>query len=285
MAKAISDLHLDLAYRLGESSAPTDSGELARRLNWFKTAINKVCAGEELFWFMAKKGSGATEAEKQRYSVPSDFRKFIQIKVDDYRYTENDLEDIYPIYELPQSPVPILPSFLARGFYKIGTYYYLIPIPTAASTAKTLTSLTSSGTTCTGTTAAAHSIEIGQFFVIAGATPSTYNGTFEITSVPTSTTFTYEVTAAPASSPATGTITATRNNIDIWYYSLPTEPTATTSGITVPDEFIDMLAAYAEGRYWSYAHKRGKSADAFTEFETRLMDLKKENFRRKFLAP
>lgn len=71
----------------------------------------------------------------------------------------------------------------------------------------TLTSLTRSGSTVTGTTTSDHGFATGIDVVIAGAVETQYNGTQTI-SVTGATTFTYEITTTP-SSPATGTITAT----------------------------------------------------------------------------
>jgi len=69
----------------------------------------------------------------------------------------------------------------------------------------TLTSLTSVSTTATATKAA-HGLEDGALVVIEGATPSAYNGQYEIT-VTSTDTFTYTF-AGSGTSPATGTIKA-----------------------------------------------------------------------------
>jgi len=96
---------------------------------------------------------------------------------------------------------------------------------TAQST-KSVTALTSSGATATATVTN-HGYADGDPIVIAGATPSDYNGTFNITKIDANT-FTYQV-AEGLSSPATGTITsmgytesyfpgvayATYNNLDL----------------------------------------------------------------------
>jgi len=50
----------------------------------------------------------------------------------------------------------------------------------------------------------------------------------------------------------------------------------------LPDNYDYIPVAYAEARYWSSAHKRGKAADAFAEFEAGLDTLKKDNFRRMY---
>jgi len=69
------------------------------------------------------------------------------------------------------------------------------------STAQTISNLTSSGTTCTLVTSAAHGLVTGNQVTITGASPSQYNGTFRIT-VTNGTTFTYTALSAPATSPA-----------------------------------------------------------------------------------
>ena len=57
--------------------------------------------------------------------------------------------------------------------------------------------ITFSDTTATLTTVSAHSLTTGEWVSITGATPSTYNGIFQIT-VTGSTTFTYHMTAVPS---------------------------------------------------------------------------------------
>jgi hypothetical protein len=68
-----------------------------------------------------------------------------------------------------------------------------------------VTSLTSSGTTATGTVASTTGWSVGDTVRVAGAVPAAYNGDFPITGL-TATTFTY--TFSGGTSPATGTITA-----------------------------------------------------------------------------
>ena len=69
------------------------------------------------------------------------------------------------------------------------------------STAQTISNLTSSGTTCTLTTSAAHGLVTGNQVTVTGASPAAYNGTFRIT-VTSGTVFTYTALSAPATSPA-----------------------------------------------------------------------------------
>lgn len=79
----------------------------------------------------------------------------------------------------------------------------------------TITGITRTLQVATATTSAAHDFSVGDQVTITGATETEYNGTFEITSVPTATTFTYVVTGTPAT-PATGTITLDTADFVLW---------------------------------------------------------------------
>jgi RHS repeat-associated protein len=76
-----------------------------------------------------------------------------------------------------------------------------------------VTALTSSGTTATVTTAAAHGLSIGDTIVIDGA-GAPYDGTFTVTSVGSSTTFTYTLSASYTGSPSGSDITEAKQSLD-----------------------------------------------------------------------
>ena len=71
----------------------------------------------------------------------------------------------------------------------------------------TISSASGSGTVVTYTTSAAHSLAVGQPVIITGLTPSGYNGTYIVASVPLTTTFTVSNTTTGTSS-GTGAILA-----------------------------------------------------------------------------
>lgn len=81
-----------------------------------------------------------------------------------------------------------------------GTRWFKLATTT---TAQTISTLTSTGTTATVVTSAAHGLVTGNRIQLSGATESPYNGTFVIT-VTNTTTFTYTLPTA-TTSPATGT--------------------------------------------------------------------------------
>lgn len=285
MAKTISDLQTDLAYRLGESAAPTSSTELAKRRNWMKHSIEYLISKRRNYWWQLQDYHTTSVDDEPYYNIPTGCLSIEQVKVDDWEHNKVPFDEVYDRYETPLKPVPILPRFqLDKVFYIRNGKIYILPKPDAP-TSYSVSSLTSSGTTCSATTSSAHGFSEGNYVTIAGANETAYNGAFEITEVGSTTTFTYEADSTPSASPATGTITATRQNIDIWGYDdFATELAAFTdsSSIIIPDNFSDLIVAYAEGRFWSTAHKRGKSADAFEEYEDWLDAMDRQHARRKF---
>ena len=72
------------------------------------------------------------------------------------------------------------------------------------------------------------------------------------------------------------------NNIEVKGYKRPTYPTDENGSIIIPDEYQDAIVSYAEFRFWSTAHRRGKASDAEAEFRDHLARMDKENIRRKF---
>lgn len=284
MAKTFTTLQTDLAYRLGESAAPTSSTELAKRRNWMLRALEDLASKGPNFWWQLIKYRDVSIDDQPYYTYPDGCLSIEQVKVDDWEYKKVPFDKVYERYETPLKPVPILPRFqLDKIFYIRNNKFYPSPKPDAPTTF-TISSLTQTGGTATATTSSAHGYKIGDYVVVAGANQTEYNGESEVLSVPSTTTFTFSVSSG-ATSPATGTITVYRNNIEIWGYDdFATEIAAATdsSGIVIPDNFSDILVAYAEGRFWSVAHKRGKASDAFAEYNEKLDDMKKENTRRKF---
>lgn len=279
ITKLCSDLQTKLSRRLGSNTAPTDSAELSKRRDWFWEAINTVCS-DDFMWFMKTYATDTGVTNKPYYDIPTLFRHPIEIKVNGSIYTKTTKEN-YDAEHSSYNQIVTFPQVsIVYEYYIYDDHIYFSPELTTPDSYSV--ALTSSSTAVSATTTSAHGFTAGQYVTIAGAVETAYNGSFEILTVPTTTTFTYTALSTPSATPATGTITATLKNIEIWYYAEATEPTSDSSGIVLPDKYDYVPVAYAEGRYWSSAHKRGKAADGFTEFERGVGAIKQENFRRKF---
>jgi len=76
---------------------------------------------------------------------------------------------------------------------------------------ETISSITRTGTTATVTTAAGHGLDLYDWVVFSGQAPQVYQGEYQVTSVPTSTTFTYTLPYDPGSD---ATTVGTYKNVD-----------------------------------------------------------------------
>ena len=142
-------------------------------------------------------------ASANAYSFWSDEQGVFRIRSD---HTFNSVYQAIPALYNPQY-AKYIPG---AGFHERGipgqweSNVYVLT--TEAGTTKTLTSVTSSGTTATATLTGLVPPN-GAVVTIAGANQANYNGTFTITRV-NDNSFTYTCSAACGTSPATGTITA-----------------------------------------------------------------------------
>lgn len=284
MGKLVSELQTDLAYRLGESASPTNATELAKRRNWLKKSLENLISSGRLYWWRLQRYYTVSVTDHPSYTIPTGCVAMEQLKINDYEHTKTAFDQIYNGYESPLKPVPILPRFnINKLFYTRNGSFYPLPMADTPTTFS-VSGITRTLTVATATTVLDHGLKIGDHVTIAGAVETAYNGEFEILSVPTTKTFTYTVAGSPTT-PATGTITMYRMNMEIWGYDdFATELStfAETSSILIPDNYSDLMVSYAEGRFWSVAHKRGKASDAFSEYTDWKDSMDKEHTRRKF---
>lgn len=271
------DILNSVAYRRGEDGNPSNSTETARRLRFLNEAIRRMSVSA-YFWFFEKTASSATINGQEIYSLPSDYRDMIEVRVDGiarYPLTSNEA---FETYRYPPLAFAYKYDYDNKFYYIFGDELHLIPFASSTPSTLSVSSLTSSGLTATCTTSTSHLLSNNEYVVIAGAVETAYNGTFKVT-VTGATTFTYTLPSA-TSSPATGTITATKNNIILRYYYYPAAITATTDTVVVPDQYTEGLVAYVWARLAHLDGERGTASDGFDEFNEVLLEMKKENMRR-----
>lgn len=281
MSTTVATLLERLAYRLNEDSSPSDANEEARRISFLNEAQRKVM-GENYWWFANTIASFPTQENVEIYSLESDFRDMIEVRIDSKVCQPIHQTRVYNNYDYP--PLNYEYETLIDRYFVFGdNELHILPIPQSAPTTFTLSSLTSSGAVATGTTATAHGLKVNAYVTIAGADQSDYNGTFRVTGVPSTTTFTYGVENSPVT-PATGTITMQERNVVYRYWQQHTDFTSTSSVTLVPDRFSDVLVAYALMRKLTgpIEDERGSMSDAANEYNDILVDMKKENNRKKF---
>lgn len=104
-----------------------------------------------------------------------------------------------------------------------GVIPYGSPVVLTAPTSTNLTSISGTGTVATGTLTA-HGYVVGEAITVSGVTPSAFNGTFIIASVPTSATFTYTYAGGAYASGTAAVLT------DGGFIALPTNGTFNSLG-------------------------------------------------------
>lgn len=234
----------------------------------------KLIHTDRLWWFMQTTSSTQTVSGQSIYTLPTDMRIMQEVRIDGRVIDPIPQTDIFTSYKANE------------GNYRTGTYkgywifgdseLHLTPAPSQSHTTITLSSLTRTSTTATATTPSAHGYLVNDYVVISGANQSDYNGTFRVTSVPTTTTFTYTVNNSPAT-PATGTITVTKNDLVYRYYK-KSQKLLSTSEVLLPDEFTDLYVHYVI--YKKRGSLRGKwniAKDAAQQFNDLLIKMRQEN--------
>lgn len=84
MALLVSDLQTNLAYRLGETAAPSDSTTTALRLEWINMAYFDIA--RRLTWWWQEAAATTTTTTALSYELPTDFKMFHEknpVKIED----------------------------------------------------------------------------------------------------------------------------------------------------------------------------------------------------------
>lgn len=278
MATTLSDIKGRLAYRLGENSTPSDTNENARRNSFINEGHRKVC-NDRRWWFLQKQASDTSVVNQEIYTLPTDYVDMVELRYNGNVCTFIPQYEAFSQYNYP--PLFYQYRSVTQHWYVFGdTDLHMLPIPSAAPSALTVSGITRSGDTATATTSTAHGLSANDYITVAGADQTDYNGAFRVVSVPSTTTLTYDVENTPTT-PATGTITATERNIVYRYWYFPTNLSADTDTIAVPDRYSDVLVAYALGKKLSgpLEDERGSAADAFEEYNSILDDMRKGHTR------
>lgn len=279
MATTLSDIRTRIAYRLGEASAPGDSNEQARRDSYINEA-QRIILGDKYWWFLQTTGYDATVSGLEIYTLASDFRDIIEVRVDGKISVPIPQSEAFGTYNYPPLYYQYR-SVVQKHFVFGDTELHLIPIPSSATSSISISSITQSAGIATVTTASAHGYSQGKYVTISGSDQSDYNSTFRVRTVPTTTTFTVEVDSG-ATSPATGTMSVIEKNIVYRYWKKATDLSATTDTTVIPDTYADSIVYYALGLKYEREGLDGSADSAFTRSAQIVKDMIKENNRRKF---
>lgn len=281
MSFTVNDVLLSVAYRMGFNSIPTNANEKARWISFADDSQRSVIR-KNLYWFTQDTKSQTTVNDVERYDLDSTFREMIDVRINGLivspitKHEESVTNSlIYP------GVTPRVGRFGSSYFLFGERELHLLPAPSAAPSAVSVSSITRSGSTVTVTTSSEHGYIVDDFVTIAGAVETDYNGAQRIYQVPTSTTFTFITTATP-STPATGTITVTKRDLVYSFFKMPSRLTALTDTILIPDLFFEGFVSYVKARLDLRDSQRGSAGDGFDEFNELIIDLNVENNKRLF---
>lgn len=122
----VADLQTDLAYRLGETAAPSDSTTKTVRLSWLNKAYFDISRRQNWWWQEQTDTSNTNTASATGYTEPSDLKEYIELVISNVFYTRIPYKD-RRIYQNALGVV-VLPT-LRRNFlfYTFNGKYYIIP--------------------------------------------------------------------------------------------------------------------------------------------------------------
>lgn len=136
MALSTADLQTALAYRLGETAAPSDSTTKAIRLEWMNQAYFNVSRRKNWWWLEATNTSN-TNTGATSYTLPSDYKKIRELKIGNIYYDEIPFVD-NRIYQGTSAIVSMPYVTHSYKFYIASDQYYLLPTDSADGTTHTI---------------------------------------------------------------------------------------------------------------------------------------------------
>jgi hypothetical protein len=277
MSTTIGDILLSVAYRRGEDSLPNDANESQRRLLYCAEAYRKVCQAN-LYWFLEKTGAESSITDKNRYSLPTDFREMLEVRVDNIVRPPLANFQAHNEYNYPSRSISYINYYQDRNYYLDGNEMVFLPAISETPASLSL-AITSVGTLATVVSITEHGMQTDDYITISGANESQLNGKFRVTVIDSTS---FYITVSTFTGSGTGTIVGQVNNIRYRYFAHPSTITATTDTVLIPDIYTDILVAYVCGRLSQLDGEKGDATDFFAEFEEIKMEINKENLRRGF---
>lgn len=137
MATTLSNLRTELAYRLGENSAPGDTNETARRDAWLNEGYLKI-VGRAFWWFCEAEDTFNSVANQEGYGtadgLATDVRAIFEVRVDDKLYTFKSLNEITKQYDPSNSIFNYENITVNKHWYFFANKIYFLPvIPTSGT--------------------------------------------------------------------------------------------------------------------------------------------------------
>lgn len=125
MAETAGDVQTALAYRLGETSAPSDSTTKTVRLKWIGDGYFLI-SRKRNWWWQEGSDTSNTNDGSTSYSEPSDLKEFVELKIGDTYYDQVPYEQNRN-YQGTGAIVTLPTLRRSFKFYRWSGSYFLIP--------------------------------------------------------------------------------------------------------------------------------------------------------------
>jgi len=126
MAYVTSSYHTNLAYRLGETAAPSDSTTKAIRLAWANDGYLTIARRRYWWWQQATSTANSNIGSTTGYPEPNDLKEFIELQINNVYYDQIPYQQNRNY--LGTSALVTIPSLRTSfKYYRFGGYYFLVP--------------------------------------------------------------------------------------------------------------------------------------------------------------
>ena len=126
MSTTGANLQTSLAYRLGETSAPSDNTTKNIRYVWLTEGYFDLARSRNWFWQEATNTSNTNTGSTTGYAEPSDLKEFRELEINGVFYDQIPYTD-RRIYTNTLGVVSLPSLRRSYKYYRYGGRYYLIP--------------------------------------------------------------------------------------------------------------------------------------------------------------
>lgn len=136
MATTLGDIHLRLAYNLDENAVPNEGTEKSKRTALIQQGWRHIFR-ETLWWFTKTSDTLSTVADQEAYTLMSDFRHEIDVRIDGKKAVPMSEPEAFQTYDYPPTiyNLPYADDVATQKYYVYGeNTIHFIPIPSSTGT-------------------------------------------------------------------------------------------------------------------------------------------------------
>lgn len=133
MALTVADILESVALRKGESGTPSNLTENKRRIKYINQAYMTILQ-KNSYWFTEKTvKTDLTIANQEAYTLPTDFREMIEVRVDDIVRIPEPSSEAFSEYSYPPIATYYTSYYADKYYFLYNNEIHLLPIPSTSS--------------------------------------------------------------------------------------------------------------------------------------------------------